>query len=100
MILEIAELRIQAGKQVEFAAAIHRGVAEVISKCAGYLGHQISHGIESPERYVLMIYWETLENHTVDFRGSPAFTTWRDLVSPYFAAPPAVEHFAVLEKTR
>jgi heme-degrading monooxygenase HmoA len=100
MILEIAELRIQPGKQAEFDAAIRRGVAEVISKCTGYLGHQISHGVESPERYVLMIYWQTLENHTVDFRGSPAFATWRDIVASFFAAPPAVEHFTLLEKTR
>ena len=40
-----------------------------------------------------MIWWQTLENHTVDFRGSPAFADWRAIVGPFFAAPPAVEHF-------
>lgn len=100
MILELAELRIQPGKQAEFDVAITRGVADVISKSKGYLGHQISKGIESPERYVLMIYWETLENHTEDFRGSPAFAAWRGIVSPYFSAPPQVEHFDLVEKTR
>ena len=50
-------------------------------------------GIESPERWLLMIWWETLENHTVDFRGSPAFADWRSIVGPFFAEAPAVEHF-------
>ena len=39
-----------------------------------------------------MAKWETLENHTVDFRGSEDFTAWRGLVGQYFAAPPEVEH--------
>ena len=43
-----------------------------------------------------MIYWATLENHTVDFRGSPAFAEWRSIVGPFFAAPPFVEHFALV----
>jgi heme-degrading monooxygenase HmoA len=99
MILELADLRIQPGKQQEFDAAIARGVEQVISKAKGYRGHRINKGMESPERYVLMIYWETLENHTVDFRGSPAFQDWRAIVGPYFAAPPAVEHFTLLNQS-
>ena len=50
-------------------------------------------GIESPDRFVLLIQWETLEDHTVAFRGGPLFAEWRAIVGPYFAAPPAVEHF-------
>lgn len=100
MIIEHAELRIQPGKQSEFDAAIARGVAETISKSKGYLGHQINQCIETPERYVLMVYWETLENHMKDFRESPVFLEWRAIVGPFFTAPPSVEHFTVLEKNR
>lgn len=96
MILELADLRIQPGKQQEFDAAIQRGVQQVISRAQGFRGYRIQHSIETPERYVLTIYWETLENHTVDFRESPAFQEWRAIVGPYFAAPPAVEHFTLL----
>jgi len=96
MILELADIRIQPGKQQEFDAAIQRGVQQVIASAKGFLGYRVQRGIESPERYVLTIYWNTLENHTVDFRGSPAFQEWRALVGPYFAAPPTVEHFTVL----
>jgi hypothetical protein len=43
-----------------------------------------------------MIYWQTLENHTVDFRGSPAFADWRAIVGPFFAEAPKVEHFELV----
>ena len=99
MILELADIRIQPGKQAEFDAAIQRGIAEVISKSKGFKGFKINKGMESPERYILMIFWETLENHTVDFRQSPAFAEWRAIVGPYFANPPVVEHFTLLAKS-
>jgi heme-degrading monooxygenase HmoA len=66
MILEIADIRIPPGKQAEFDAAIQRGVETVVSKAKGFRRYQVQKGIESPERYVLLIEWETLENHTVD----------------------------------
>ena len=99
MILELADIRIQPGKQAEFDTAIARGLDEVISKAKGFQGYKINKGIESPERYVLMIFWETLENHTVDFRESAAFQDWRAIVGPFFAAPPVVEHFSLLSKS-
>jgi heme-degrading monooxygenase HmoA len=99
MILEIADIRIPPGKQAEFDAAIQHGLATVISQAKGYHGFKINKGIESPERYVLMIFWETLENHTVDFRQGPLFPQWRAIVGPYFAAPPVVEHFELLAKS-
>ena len=99
MILELADLRITTGKQDEFDAAIQRGVEQVISKATGFRGFKINKSIESPERYVLMIYWETLENHTVDFRESAAFQQWRAIVGPFFASPPVVEHFTLFSKS-
>ncbi len=99
MILELADIRIRPGKQAEFDAAIKQGVETVISKAKGFRGYKINKGIETPERYVLMIFWETVENHTVDFRESAAFQDWRALVGPFFAAPPAVEHFDLLAKS-
>ncbi|MBE0619893.1 MAG: antibiotic biosynthesis monooxygenase [Burkholderiales bacterium] len=99
MILEIADIHIKPGTQVEFEAAIEKGVRDVIPKATGFMGYKINKGVESPDRYVLMIYWQTLENHTVDFRQSPAFQAWRALVGPYFAAPPVVEHFELLSKS-
>lgn len=99
MILEIADIRIQPGQQAAFEEAIQHGLATVITKAKGFEGFKVNRGIESPERYVLQIFWTTLENHTVDFRESPAFTQWRAIVGPFFAQPPVVEHFDLVAKS-
>jgi heme-degrading monooxygenase HmoA len=99
MILEIADIRIAPGKQAEFDAAIQHGIASVASKAVGFRGFKVQKGIESPERYVLMIWWATLEDHTVGFREGPLFSQWRAIVGPFFAAPPAVEHFTLLAES-
>ena len=99
MILEIADITIPPGKQAEFDAAIQLGIETVASKAKGFRGFEVRKGIESPERYILMIWWETLENHTVDFRQGPLFPQWRGIVGPFFAAPPVVEHFTLVAKS-
>ena len=97
MILEVADIRITPGRQAEFEAAIVQGVGTVIARAEGYLGHQVHKCSETPERYLLMIRWQTLEHHTVAFRGGPLFPQWRAIVGPYFAAAPNVEHFELLD---
>ena len=99
MILELADIRIHPGQQAAFDAAIEKGVTEVIAKAKGFRGFKVNRGIESPERYLLQIFWDTLENHTVDFRQSPAFADWRAIVGPFFAVPPAVGHFELVIKS-
>ena len=99
MILELADFRIHPGKNAEFDAAIRRGVETVIAHAQGFRGYEVVKGIESPERYLLMIRWETLENHTVDFRQGPLFAQWRAIVGPFFASPPNVEHFDLVAKS-
>lgn len=96
MILEIADIRIHPGQNAAFEAAIARGLTEVASHSSGFQGYSVNRGIESPERYVLQIFWNTLEDHTVGFRQSPAFTQWRAIVGPFFAGPPVVEHFQLV----
>jgi len=99
MILELADIRIRAGENTAFEEAIQRGLSTVIGKAQGFEGYKVNRGIESPERYVLQIFWNTLEDHTVGFRQSEAFTQWRAIVGPFFAAPPVVEHFELLCKS-
>lgn len=99
MILELVDIRIHPGQQAAFDEAITRGVTTVIARAQGFRGYTLNQGVENPERYVLQIFWDTLENHTVDFRQSPAFTVWRGMVGPYFAAPPTVEHFRLLSQS-
>ena len=93
MILEVADIRITPGRQAEFDEAIQRGLATVIARAKGFRGFKVNKGIESPERYLLTIYWDTLEAHTVGFRGGPLFPAWRAIIGPFFAQPPQVEHY-------
>ncbi|HEU5294074.1 MAG TPA: antibiotic biosynthesis monooxygenase [Burkholderiaceae bacterium] len=99
MILEIADIRIPPGQQAAFDEAIQRGIATVVSTAKGFRGFKVNKGIESPERYVLMIFWDTVEDHTVGFRQGPLFAQWRAIVGPFFAQPPHVEHFTLLAKS-
>lgn len=96
MILEVADIYVKPGTQEQFEEALKRGIDEVISQATGFIGYQVKHGIESPQRYLLMIEWQHLEDHTVKFRSSPAFQAWRAIVGPFFSAPPVVEHFQTL----
>lgn len=100
MILELADIRIRPGEQVAFDEAIRRGLTTVIAHAKGMRGWKVNQGIESPERYVLQIFWDTLEDHTVGFRGGPLFAQWRAIVGPFFAQPPVVEHFDLLARSQ
>jgi heme-degrading monooxygenase HmoA len=99
MILELADIRIHPGQQAAFEEAIQKGLTTVVCRAKGFQGFKVNQGIESPERYILQIFWDTLENHTVDFRGGPLFVQWRAIVGPFFAAPPVVEHFELRAKS-
>jgi heme-degrading monooxygenase HmoA len=99
MILEHADIRIAPGQQEAFDEAIQRGLTTVIAHAKGMRGWKVNKGIESPERYVLQIFWDTLEDHTVGFRQGPLFAQWRAIVGPFFAQPPVVEHFVLVGKS-
>jgi len=99
MILEVADIRITPGQQAAFDEAIERGLRTVASQAQGFRGWKVNKSIESPERYLLMIFWDTLEDHTEGFRQGPLFAQWRAIVGPFFAQPPQVEHFTLLGKS-
>lgn len=99
MILELADIRIPPGQNAAFEAAIQRGLQTVIRDARGFQGYKVNRGIESSERYILQIFWDTLEDHTVGFRQSPAFAEWRAIVGPFFASLPVVEHFELVAKS-
>ena len=55
--------------------------------------------LETADRYLLLIEWDTLEAHTVGFRESDAFPAWREQVGPFFVGPPDVEHYELVAST-
>jgi heme-degrading monooxygenase HmoA len=99
MILEHADIRIDPAQASAFEEAITRGVTTVIAHAKGFQGYKVNRSQETPGRYVLMIYWATLEDHTVGFRQSDAFPAWRAIVGPFFAQPPVVEHMELVSKS-
>jgi heme-degrading monooxygenase HmoA len=99
MILEHADIRIDPLKSSAFEEAILLGVTTVIAHAKGFQGYKVNRSIETPGRYILNIYWDTLEDHTVGFRGSDLFPQWRAIVGPFFAQPPVVEHLELVGKS-
>jgi heme-degrading monooxygenase HmoA len=91
MILEIAQIDIKPGMESKFEAGV-KAAAPIFKRAKGCQGMELQRSIEKPSRYRLFVKWQTVENHTLDFRGSPDFQEWRKLVVDCFAAPPEVEH--------
>jgi heme-degrading monooxygenase HmoA len=95
MIFEIAEIEVKVGEEAAFEASV-RQAAPLIKAARGYRSLALHRLIERPSAYRLIVGWDTVDNHIVDFRNSDAFPQWRALVGPYFAAPPRVEHMATV----
>jgi heme-degrading monooxygenase HmoA len=91
MVWEIALIEVREGAEAEFEAAVAKA-EPLFRQAKGCHGVQLRRGVEHPSRYRLVIEWETVEDHMVGFRESDLFPRWRELVSPYFAQPPQVEH--------
>ena len=91
MILEIAQIEVKPGTEAEFEAGVSKA-APIFERAKGCKGMELQRSVEHPSRYRLFVKWETVENHTVDFRNSSDFQEWRKLVGHCFAEPPAVEH--------
>lgn len=92
MVLEHALITVRPDTHQEFEAALTRA-REVISGAPGFVSLQLSRGIESPDRYLLLVEWEKLEDHTVGFRESDRFAEWRSHIGPFFESPPEVDHY-------
>ncbi|MBP2159216.1 MULTISPECIES: antibiotic biosynthesis monooxygenase [Asticcacaulis] len=91
MITEIAALRIDPARASDFEAAV-AAAKEHFRAAKGCHGMSLERVIETPGAYNLRVLWETVEAHTVDFRGSENFQKWRALAGPFFLEPPVVVH--------
>jgi heme-degrading monooxygenase HmoA len=94
MVLEHALIDIRPGTGEAFEAALAEA-RQVIAASTGFVSLSLQRGVEAEHRYLLLVEWETLDDHVVGFRESPAFTAWRARIGPFFASPPEVVHFAL-----
>jgi heme-degrading monooxygenase HmoA len=96
MILEVAILDVISGKEIEFESAFEQA-SPIISSMSGYISHQLQKCIEKQNRYILLVNWETLEAHTVGFRGSEKYQKWKRLLHHYYDPFPTVEHYEFVQ---
>ena len=92
MILEIAMLQIRPGQTPAFEVAFAQA-QRIVAGMGGYVRHELQKCVKDDHRYALLIWWETLEDHTVGFRGSPEYQEWRSLLHHFYDPFPTVEHF-------
>lgn len=95
MILEVAVLDVKPGMQKDFEKAFDEAKA-IISLMKGYISHQLQKCIEKENRYLLLVHWENLEDHTEGFRNSPEYQKWKALLHHFYDPFPSVEHYQLL----
>jgi heme-degrading monooxygenase HmoA len=92
MILEVAILNVREGREAEFEAAFRKASA-LVAEISGYVDLQLQRCLETPNRYILLIRWESLEAHIVNFRTSPQYQDWKKLLHHFYEPFPSVEHY-------
>ncbi len=92
MILELAILDVRPGERDAFERAFTEAKA-IISAMPGFDHLELQHCLEHPDRYVLLVGWDRLEDHTEGFRNSAGYERWRDLLHRYYDPFPTVEHY-------
>ena len=97
MILEMAVLDVKPGQGCAFESAFAQA-QRIISASPGYLSHELRRCLENPHRYLLLVHWRALEDHTEGFRKSAAYQEWRRLLHHFYDPFPVVEHYEAMKE--
>ncbi len=92
MILEVAILNVRPGQAAEFEQAFVQA-SPIIASMHGYITHELQRCLETSNRYILLVQWQTLEDHTIGFRTSPGYQEWKHLLHHFYDPFPTVEHY-------
>ena len=92
MVLEVAVLDVRPGESAAFEAAF-REAQSILAASRGYQRHELRRCLEAADRYLLLVWWDSLESHTEGFRGSPGYQRWKELLHPFYDPFPSVEHY-------
>ncbi|GIK40156.1 MAG: hypothetical protein BroJett011_39890 [Chloroflexota bacterium] len=95
MILEVAILDVKIETINEFEIAFKQA-SPIIASMRGYISHELQRCLEVPNRYILLVRWETLENHTIGFRQSAEYQEWKRLLHHFYDPFPTVEHYEMV----
>jgi len=98
MVLEVAILSVRPGESAAFETAF-REAQRIISASPGHQRHELRRCVEAADRYLLLVWWDSLESHTKGFRQSPAYERWRLLLHRFYDPFPIVEHYVAVPGT-
>jgi heme-degrading monooxygenase HmoA len=98
MILEVAILKVRSGQTEAFEDAFC-DAQHILSATPGYVSHELQRSIEERDKYLLLVKWRKLEDHTIGFRQSSQYQDWKRLLHHFYDPFPAVEHFEVVSNT-
>lgn len=97
MILEVAVLNIRSGHSVQFEETFCQA-QQIISSMPGYLSQELQKCVEAEDKYILLVRWQTLEDHTEGFRKSREYQEWRRLLHHFYDPFPIVEHYVLVSR--
>ena len=92
MILEVAILNIKKGLSNDFEVAFQKA-QRIISSMKGYISHELKKCLEQEDKYILLVNWETVEDHEIGFRKSEEYEQWKALLHHFYEPFPTVEHY-------
>ena len=100
VIVESVTITITADAADTFRVVIAEAVASILARAPGYQGAEFHRCVEAREQYVLRVFWDSIESHTLGFAGSPLIQEWRDTVGLFLIEPPVVRHYERLALAR
>ena len=92
MVLEVAILHIKQGRALAFEKSFNKA-SKIISLQKGYRSHELKKCMEQEDKYILLVHWETIEDHETGFRQSEAYQEWKQLLHHFYEPFPVVEHY-------
>lgn len=92
MILEVAVLNIKKGLSKDFEKSFNEA-EKIISSMKGYVSHELKKSVENQDKYLLLVNWETIQDHEEGFRKSDAYQEWKALLHHFYEPFPTVEHY-------
>lgn len=92
MILEVVMLEVKKGLENKFEADFKKA-SKYISSIDGYLNHKLKRCLEQRNKYILLVEWHRLEDHTIGFRQSEQYAYWREILHHYYDPKPVVEQY-------
>ena len=95
MVLEVAILNVRPGESSAFEASF-REAQQILEKSRGYQRHELRRCVEAADRYLLLVWWDSLASHVEGFRASPDYSRWSALLHRFYDPFPTVEHYVAV----